>query len=99
MQSHYLGASMKGWGKCKMGAQSFSKRPISAAVHAAIYSLMLATTVQAAPAGGQVVGGTGNISQSGLQTTINQTSQNMAINWQSYNVNSNERVLQSMGMY
>jgi len=46
----------------------------------------------AGPAGGQVVGGSGSISQSGLNTTINQTSQNMAIDWQSYNLNANERV-------
>ncbi|MDH5181341.1 MAG: hypothetical protein OEY07_16880, partial [Gammaproteobacteria bacterium] len=34
---------------------------------------------QAAPTGGTVVGGSGSISQSGANTTINQTSQNMAI--------------------
>ena len=73
-------------------SQDFVKRPISAAVQAAIYSMMLATSVQAAPTGGQVVGGSGSINQSGATTTINQASQNMAINWQSYNVNSNETV-------
>jgi len=62
---------------------TFTKRPVSAAVQAAM---------QAAPTGGQVVGGSGSINQSGLNTTINQTSQNMAINWQTYNVNQNERV-------
>ncbi|MCF6324599.1 MAG: filamentous hemagglutinin N-terminal domain-containing protein [Gammaproteobacteria bacterium] len=46
----------------------------------------------AGPDGGQVVGGSGSISQSGANTTINQTTQNMAIDWQSYNVNVNERV-------
>jgi len=46
----------------------------------------------AGPDGGQVVGGSGSISQSGVNTTINQSSQNMAINWQSYNLNANERV-------
>ncbi len=49
--------------------------------------------VIAGPTGGQVVGGSGSISQSGLDTTtINQTSQNMSIDWQSYNLNANERV-------
>jgi len=67
-------------------------RPVSQAVQFAIYTMVLATSVQAAPTGGQVVGGAGSISQSGLNTTINQASQNMAINWQNYNVNSNERV-------
>jgi len=74
------------------GMHNFVKRPISQAVQAAIYTMMLTTSVQAAPTGGQVVGGSGAISQSGLNTTVNQASQNMAINWQSYNVNSNERV-------
>jgi len=46
----------------------------------------------AGPSGGEVVGGAGSISQSGANTTINQTTQNMAIDWQSYNVNVNERV-------
>ncbi len=38
------------------------------------------------------MGGSGSISQSDVTTTINQISQNMAIDWQSYNVNTNERV-------
>jgi len=46
----------------------------------------------AGPAGGEVVGGSGNISTSGVNTTINQTSQNMAINWQSFDLTANERV-------
>jgi len=75
-------------------SNTFTKRPVSAAVQAAIYAMALSASVnvQAAPVGGQVVGGTGSISQSGLNTTINQTSQNMAINWQTYNVYQNERV-------
>ena len=48
--------------------------------------------VLAGPEGGAVVGGSGNINQSGLNTTINQTSQNMAIDWQTFNVNVDERV-------
>ena len=48
--------------------------------------------VHAAPAGGDVVGGTASISQSDLTTTINQTSQNLAVNWQSFDVNPNEKV-------
>ncbi len=46
----------------------------------------------AGPDGGQVVGGAGSIAHSGTTTTINQNTQNMAIDWQSYNVNVNERV-------
>jgi filamentous hemagglutinin family protein len=46
----------------------------------------------AGPEGGNVVGGQGNISQSGTTTTINQDTDRMAIDWQSYDVNANERV-------
>ncbi|MCF6211369.1 MAG: filamentous hemagglutinin N-terminal domain-containing protein [Gammaproteobacteria bacterium] len=60
------------------------------------YGLLLSVTVPSSavggPDGGQVVGGTGSIASSGAITTINQTSQNMAIDWQNYNVNANERV-------
>jgi len=58
--------------------------------------LLLSSTslspAMAGPTGGQVVGGTGSIAHSGTTTTVNQTTQNMAIDWQSYNVNVNERV-------
>ena len=46
--------------------------------------------LHAAPVGGNVVGGSGSISQSDLTTTINQTSQNLAINWQSFDIKTNE---------
>ncbi len=46
----------------------------------------------AGPDGGQVVDGSGSIAHSDNTTTINQTSQNMAIDWQSYNVDVDERV-------
>ena len=48
--------------------------------------------LHAAPVGGNVVGGTGSISQADLTTTINQTSQNLAINWDSFDIKANERV-------
>ena len=47
----------------------------------------------AGPQGGNVTGGSGTINHSGNQTTIQQNSQNMAIDWSSYNVGVNERVL------
>jgi len=60
------------------------------------FALMLSTTslssAIAGPEGGQVAGGAGSIVSSGNTTTINQSTQNMAIDWQSYNVNTNERV-------
>ena len=56
----------------------------------AVFLLNVAILPQAVagPDGGQVVGGSGSISAVGNTTTINQASQNMAIDWQSYNVNA-----------
>jgi len=54
--------------------------------------LALVSNAYASPEGGQVVGGVGSINQSGINTTINQATQNMAIDWKSYNVQQNERV-------
>jgi len=61
------------------------------------YSLILSHItfipyVQAGPTGGNIVGGAGNINQSGLNTIINQTTGTMAINWDTFNINTNERV-------
>ncbi|WP_164878379.1 two-partner secretion domain-containing protein [Pollutimonas thiosulfatoxidans] len=46
----------------------------------------------AAPTGGQVAAGSGVISQAGGNTTVNQTSQNLSLNWQSFNVGAHESV-------
>ncbi|RDH83866.1 MAG: hypothetical protein DIZ80_06950 [endosymbiont of Galathealinum brachiosum] len=46
----------------------------------------------AGPTGGNVVGGAGSIIQAGLTTNINQLSSSLAIDWQSFNVSSNEIV-------
>jgi len=46
----------------------------------------------AGPTSGNIVGGAGNINQSNLNTTINQLSNRLAIDWQTFNVNSNESV-------
>lgn len=55
--------------------------------------LSLTTVVaQATPQGGQVAAGTGSISQAGNTTTITQTSQNLSLNWQSFNVSRQETV-------
>ena len=59
---------------------------------ALLLSVTALSSTVAGPGGGQVVGGSGSIAQSGNTTTINQATQNMAIDWQSYNVNANERV-------
>jgi filamentous hemagglutinin family protein len=48
--------------------------------------------VHAAPIGGVVVAGNGKVSQSGNTTTIEQNSQNLSLNWQSFNVGKQESV-------
>jgi filamentous hemagglutinin family protein len=42
--------------------------------------------------GGQITAGSGQISQSGNTTTIQQSSQNLSLNWQSFNIGSNQTV-------
>ena len=44
------------------------------------------------PSGGQVVGGQATIQQSGTHTQINQGSQTAIINWQNFDINTNESV-------
>lgn len=72
-------------------------RTITAWVQAVFFTLLFSNIAwvpyaHAGPEGGTVTGGSGSISQSGNQTTINQNSQIMAIDWQSYNLGSDERV-------
>src|SRR5574344_2589211 len=57
-----------------------------------LLSMVLGTSVYAAPIGGQVVSGNSTIKQGGNTTTINQKSQNTQINWQKFNVAKNETV-------
>jgi len=57
-----------------------------------LYLGLAVPPVYAGPTGGQVVGGSGSINHEDQTTNINQSSQRMAINWQTYNVNSNETV-------
>src|SRR5581483_11874470 len=64
------------------------------------YALLLAATVlaagvgraHAAPAGGTVVAGQGTINQTGDITTVQQQSQNLSLNWQSFNIARSETV-------
>ena len=82
--------SAKGQGK------SISRSKImvtaTAAATAAALSLGLAPPALAAPTDGQVVAGAASVSQAGSTTTINQSSQNLAINWQDFSIAANEAV-------
>ena len=71
-------------------ARSQSKNTSRALVAAT--AILSALTVQAGPSGGQVTAGDGSISQAGAVTTINQQSQNLNLNWQSFNVAAHETV-------
>src|SRR5512146_2388286 len=57
-------------------------------------SLMLAfgPNVYAAPMGGAVSAGSASIATGAGKTTINQSSQNVAINWQSFSIGKTEAV-------
>ena len=73
------------------GKSSTSRGLVAGAV-ALTGGMFLAPFAQAGPVGGQVVSGAGNVAQAGATTTITQTSQNLALNWQSFNVAPQETV-------
>jgi filamentous hemagglutinin family protein len=70
----------------------FVKRALFPATSFLIITAAISPSALAGPEGGVVTGGAGSISQSGSLTTIQQSSQNMAIDWQSYNLAADERV-------
>ncbi|THD06478.1 filamentous hemagglutinin N-terminal domain-containing protein, partial [Rhodanobacter lindaniclasticus] len=68
--------------------------PISLCIGLAIGSIAVSPDAFAGgPTGGTVVGGTGSITQSGNETVINQISQRLALNWETFNLKANESVL------
>jgi filamentous hemagglutinin family protein len=58
----------------------------------AVSLLSLGTNVQALPVNGVVVAGAANVAVSGSHAVITQSSQNAAINWQSFNIGQSESV-------
>lgn len=54
--------------------------------------MLAAGNAFAAPAGSNVVGGSGSVEQQGTETIIVQESDRLAIDWQSFDVGANERV-------
>lgn len=67
----------------------FSKSRLAFAIAA---QMLTCSNALAGPSGAEVVGGVGNIEQQGSETTITQTSDKMAIDWQSFDVGKDERV-------
>jgi len=71
----------------------FKTTSLTACLALALYGLPVTGNIaHAGPENGVVVSGSGSISKTAAQTLIQQNSQNMAINWDSYNVASGERV-------
>ncbi|WP_180287958.1 YDG domain-containing protein [Janthinobacterium sp. 35] len=66
--------------------KSANRRLIASVLLAASHSAM------AGPTGGQVTAGNGTINQNGSTTTVTQASQNLSLNWQSFNTSSGETV-------
>ena len=58
----------------------------------AMLALLAPTVAQTTPIGGQVVSGIGTIAQKGFITTITQSSQNLSLSWQSFNIAKTETV-------
>ena len=70
--------------------KKFKPHPLVFAI--AMAGLGLPTGVVAGPQGGVVTGGAGTISQGNNTTTINQATDRLAIDWQSFDVAADERV-------
>ncbi len=66
----------------------FPRRALTCAITMAFFS----AHSYAAPTDGQVVGGSGSISQNGLTTVIHQETDRLAIDWQSFNIGTDEHV-------
>ncbi len=74
-------------------ASSVNSSVASAVLGAASLGLMLlGAPARAAPQGGQVTAGSASVSQSGATTTISQSSQNVSLSWQSFNIGKSETV-------
>jgi len=72
--------------------KSISGLKLIAATLALTSGALLAPLALAAPTGGQISAGLGSIAQAGANTTITQSSQNLAINWQSFGIGASEAV-------
>jgi len=72
---------------------SFNPIPFVANIYFALLVLLASCHALAGPEGASVKGGDGSISRVGNTTTIDQYTDRMAIDWQSYDVGVDERVL------
>jgi filamentous haemagglutinin family N-terminal domain len=70
-------------------AKTFSIKTLAAAIAACAIAPPLA---HAGPTGGVVVDGTGSITQTGVNTQVDQVSDRLSLEWDTFNVGRNERV-------
>ncbi|WP_347332961.1 filamentous hemagglutinin N-terminal domain-containing protein [Marinimicrobium locisalis] len=71
--------------------RSFRRSLLSVAIIAAGHAVF-SGPAQAGPEGGQVVGGRGDITQGGRTTTVTQATDRLAVDWDSFDVDSDEIV-------
>jgi len=90
--NHALGVMVAVAENAKGRGKSSTSRGLVAGAVALTGGLFLTPFAQAGPTGGQVSAGSCSIAQAGLNTTITQTSQNLAIIWQGFNIAANESV-------
>ena len=76
-----------GAGGGKKSTGGFNRYPVTA-----VALFLLPLSLQAAPAGGQISVGQGSIQQVGNSTTILQSSQQLAINWQRFGSQAHESI-------
>ncbi|NOX91876.1 MAG: filamentous hemagglutinin N-terminal domain-containing protein, partial [Gammaproteobacteria bacterium] len=76
----------------KRTALKTGTRRIAGVTLTALCCISLSASLQAAPQGGQVSAGSASIQSSGNITQINQNSQQLVIDWNSFNVGVNESV-------
>src|ERR1700736_291157 len=73
-------------------SRSGVRRAVSALAHLCAPLLLSTVAWAGGPSGGQVVGGAGQILQSGNTTTVRQSSQTLSLNWQSFSIGQQETV-------
>jgi len=88
VQSRYVPAPETARGVGKHSGRSLRRSAVAMALGTSLLSL----GALAGPTGGSVNAGSGSIAQSGTNTTITQTSQNLAINWASFSTAAGESV-------
>ncbi len=90
----WIAVSELGGGAARRAPRCRSAKRRRLAAAAAFASILASGTaaVMAAPTGGQVTGGSGTVTQSGNTTTIRQTSSDLFLNWQSFDVTAGEVV-------